>query len=590
MVPEQALRGNSAPVDRSRCQVRLKHGRASARVEAMTSRAGTPPIARTGASNAVRASGNQPPLPRPTASSLGRSASIVGLAFVMSRALGLAREVILARQFGTSGEYDAYVSAFRVPDLLFLVVMAGAFGAAFIPVFAGFLTRGDDERAWRLASAVLSYSAVVMLALCLIAFVFARPIMNYLVAPGLEPEFSALATRTMRLLLLSPIFLGLGIAAKGILEAQDLFTLPAVAPVLYNLAIIAGAIALGPRWGVYGVALGVVAGAVLHLGVQIPGLIRTGLCFMPSLSRDVPGLTEVGRLLAPRILGLAAFQLNFIVINYLASGTGEGKVSALNYAWQVMMLPHGVLALSISTVVFPTMARSFELGDLQGVRTTFMRALEPLLFLILPASIGLFVFRTAIVQTVFQSGAFSGRSTHLVTDPLAFLALGLIWYAVVEVLTRVFYAMHDTVTPVAAGILIIGINIVLGRLLLDPLGHAGLGLALSASTAVEAAVLLWVLRRRIGRFPPEFASWFAKIALASAGMAAVAMLIRSPLEEATAPGEGPRLMQIALLGYAIALVSGTYFVAVHFLRVPEVSRGLAIASRQLQVLRRIQSN
>jgi putative peptidoglycan lipid II flippase len=513
--------------------------------------------------------------------SFGRSATIVGAAFIVSRLLGLLREVILARQFGTSGEYDAYVSAFRVPDLLFLVVMSGAFGAAFIPVFGGFIARGDREGASELASAVISFTALITVGLGAITFIFAGPIMEYIVAPGLSPDLHEVATKTMRILLLSPILLGFGIAAKGILEAQDQFTLPAISPVLYNLAIIIFALALGPSQGVYGVAIGVVVGAALHFLVQVPGLIKTGLHFAPTLSRQVEGLHEVGRLLLPRIVGLAAFQINFIVINYLASQDGEGKVSALNYAWQLMMLPHGVLALSISTVIFPTMARLYQRGDMPAVRATFMRALQPLIFLILPASIGLFVFRVPIVQTIFQSGEFSGLSTSLVADPLALLAIGLAWYGLVEVLTRVFYAMHDTLTPVITGVAIIVINIVMGKILVDHVGYVGLALSLSVSTAIEAMALAVVLRRRLGRFPPSFGSWLGRVAVAAAIMALLAEALSSRLTEATVPGAAPRLVQLFLLGFALGIVSLAYFVAGYYLKLRQVLNGIDLLSRRV---------
>jgi putative peptidoglycan lipid II flippase len=516
-----------------------------------------------------------------TVHSFGRSATIVGAAFIVSRLLGLLREVILARQFGTSGEYDAYVSAFRVPDLLFLVVMSGAFGAAFIQVFGGFITRGDREGASELASAVISFSALFTVVLGAIAFVLAGPIMEYIVAPGLSPELHEIATKTMRILLLSPILLGLGIAAKGILEAQDQFTLPAISPVLYNLAIIVFAIILAPSQGVYGVAIGVVVGAALHFLVQVPGLIKTGLHFVPTFSTQIEGLHEVGRLLLPRVVGLAAFQLNFIVINYLASQDGEGKVSALNYSWQLMMLPHGVLALSISTVVFPTMARLYDRGDMPAVRATFMRALQPLLFLILPASIGLYEFRVPIVQTVFQSGEFSGLSTNLVADPLALLSIGLAFYGLVEVLTRVFYAMHDTVTPVITGIAIIIINIVMGKILVDHVGYVGLALSLSVSTGIEALALAVVLRRRLGRFPPSFGSWLGKVAVATAVMALMAEAIEPKLTEATIPGAAPRLVQLFLLGYALTVVAIGYFLAGYYMHLKQVLNGIDFLSRRV---------
>lgn len=518
---------------------------------------------------------------RVVAASASRSASIVGLAFVASRALGLLREVILGYRFGTSSEYDAYVSAFRVPDLLFLVVMSGAFGAAFIPIFGGFLEKGDRERAWQLASAVISLAAVATVVLALVVFAFAGPIMRNVVAPDLPADVQPLAIKTMRILLLSPMFLGLGIAAKGILEAQDQFTLSALSPVLYNAAIIVAALALAPRWGIEGVAVGVVLGALLHFLIQVPGLINSGMRFHPTLDRAIPGLSEVGRLLLPRVIGLAAFQLNFVVVTNLASGAGEGRVSALNYAWQMMMLPHGVVALSISTVIFPAMARFYQSGNMSEVRATFTRALMPMLFLTIPASVGLFELRTALPQTVFQFGAFDAQSTALVSPALAFLALGLVWYALVEVLARIYYAMQDTRTPVIAGMAIIAINIVLGVILVGPLGHTGLAIALTASTGIEALILFVLLRRRISGLDDAFGSWIARVMLATAAMATMAEIVRPKLERATAAGVSNRVLHLVMLGYVMGLLAGTYFVAAYFLRIPEVERGLGMGKRRI---------
>jgi putative peptidoglycan lipid II flippase len=272
--------------------------------------------------------------------SLAKSAGIVAGSFVISRILGLVREIVLARQFGTSEAFSAYVSAFRIPDLLFLVVMAGAFGSAFIPVFSGFLGDGEDEAAWKLASVVLNISGVLVILMAAVTWVFAPELVRYIVAPDASSTAQQITVDCMRILLLSPVFLGFGIAAKGILEGQDLFTLPAFAPIIYNAATILGAVVLGPRVGVYGVAIGVVAGAIGFLLLQIPGLMRSGMRYSISFDPRTPGVTEVGRLLAPRLIGQAAFQLNFIAVTNLAWRTGEQSVSALNYAWQLLMLPH----------------------------------------------------------------------------------------------------------------------------------------------------------------------------------------------------------------------------------------------------------
>ncbi|HEX2281614.1 MAG TPA: murein biosynthesis integral membrane protein MurJ, partial [Thermomicrobiales bacterium] len=394
--------------------------------------------------------------------SLVRSAGIVAGAFVVSRLLGLVREIVLARQFGTSEAFSAYVSAFRIPDLLFLVIMAGAFGSAFIPVFSGFLGNGEDEAAWKLASVILNVSGVLVILTAFAAWVFAPELVRYVVAPGASSSAQQITVDCMRLLLLSPVFLGFGIAAKGILEGQDLFTLPAIAPIVYNAATILGAIVLGPRIGVYGVALGVVAGAIGFLLLEIPGLVRSGLRYSFSFNPRTPGVVEVARLLAPRLIGQAAFQLNFIAVTNLAWRTGEQSVSALNYAWQLLMLPHGVLALSVSTVILPTLSRLWQAGDTAGFRATLGNALRPLFFLSLLATVILYTFRLPIVQTLFQTGAFSAESTSLVAAPLAFLAAGLVSYALVEALTRAFYAMHDTRTPVIAGIGIVAFNVIVG--------------------------------------------------------------------------------------------------------------------------------
>jgi putative peptidoglycan lipid II flippase len=522
-------------------------------------------------------------------SSLLKSAGIVAGAFVVSRLLGLVREIVLARQFGTSEAFSAYVSAFRIPDLLFLVVMAGAFGSAFIPVFSGFLGDGEDESAWNLASVILNVSGVLVIVTAAVAWVFAPELVRYVVAPEASSAAQQITVNCMRILLLSPVFLGFGIAAKGILEGQDLFTLPALAPIVYNAATIVGAIVLGPRVGVYGVAIGVVVGAVGFLLLQIPGLMRSGMRYSFSFDPRTRGVGEVARLLAPRLIGQAAFQLNFIVVTNLAWRTGEQSVSALNYAWQLLMLPHGVLALSVSTVILPTLSRLWQVGDIAAFRATLGNALRPLIFLSLPAAVTLFAFRLPIVQTLFQTGAFSAESTTLVAAPLAYLAAGLVSYAMVEVLTRAFYAMHDTRTPVVAGIAIVALNVVVGVVLLDQMGYLALALALSLSTTVEAAILIVVLGRRIGGVPAKTRDWLLRVIACSAIAALVAAGLADPLSEATTPGNGPRLQQIVVFLLSLGVVGVVYLGSAWMLRIPEMSEIFDQLSRRIPPLRRLSS-
>jgi putative peptidoglycan lipid II flippase len=521
--------------------------------------------------------------------SLVRSAGIVAGAFVVSRLLGLAREIVLARQFGTSEAFSAYVSAFRIPDLLFLVIMAGAFGSAFIPVFSGFLGNGEDEAAWKLASVILNASGVLIILTAAVAWVFAADLVRYVVAPEASSAAQQITVDCMRILLLSPVFLGFGIAAKGILEGQDLFTLPALAPIVYNAATILGAIILGPRIGVYGVAIGVVVGAIGFLLLQIPGLVRSGMRYSFSFNPRSRGVGEVARLLAPRLIGQAAFQLNFIAVTNLAWRTGEQSVSALNYAWQLLMLPHGVLALSVSTVILPTLSRLWQSGDKVAFRATLGNALRPLIFLSLPAAVILFAFRLPIVQTLFQTGAFSAESTALVAAPLAFLAAALISYALVEALTRAFYAMHDTRTPVIAGIGIVALNVVVGVALLDKMGYLALALALSLSTTAEAIILTVVLGRRIGGVSTNTRDWLLKVITCSAIAALVAAGLADPLSEATRPGNGPRLQQIVVFLLALGVVGMVFLGSAWILRIPEMSEILAQLVRRIPPLRRLAS-
>lgn len=504
------------------------------------------------------------------AGSMARSAIVVGLAFILSRFLGLAREVILARQFGTGSDMDAYVSSFRIPDLLFLVVMAGSFGAAFIPVFGEFLTNGDQERAWRLASAVLTWAGVGVVATSAVCFVLARPLM-WIVAPGFDAETENTAVNLMRILLLSPVFLGFAIAAKGILEAHHQFTLPALAPIVYNLAIVIGALFFVPEYGIYAVGWAVIIGALGHFLIQIPGLVRAGIRFRPTLSTQVDGLSEVARLLGPRVVGLAAFQANFIAVNAFASTSDDEHVSAINYAWQLLMLPHGVLALSISTVIFPRLAALYSQGDNEAFRATLDRTIRPLLFLSIPASVGLLLLREPIVRVVFQRGTFDASSTALVIAPLAWFAIGLVGYALTEVLTRVFYATRDTRTPVITGVLTVILNLLLCALFINSLNHTGLALALSATTACEAIILLLFLRQRIGHVvTADFLPWMVRVVAASAAMAAIILATSDWLSSAMDEMSGDRLLAYGLFAYSLAVYALTFMIFAFVFRIAEL--------------------
>lgn len=433
---------------------------------------------------------------------LALSAAIVGGAFVLSRVLGLVREAVIASRFGTTSQYDVYVTAFGIPDTLFLIIIGGAVGSAFIPVFTGLMSKGKESQAWHLASTLMNASVVLLSLGGIIMGLAAPALVGAIILPARPPDQQQLAVGLTRVLLLSPLFMGLGGWAMGILNARQHFLLPAIAPIAYNLSIIAGALFLAPTMGVFGLAWGVVAGALLHFGVQLPGLVRVGMRYSFRLKLSDEGVKQVGLLMLPRILGQGAFQVNIIAMRSIGSFLAAGRIAAFNYAYLLMILPHGVFALSLATVTFPTMAAQYAEKDLDGLRRTLARAVRVLLFLVIPSAVGLLMLRSQIVVSIFQFGAFKQSSTELVASALGYFALGLVAYAVVEVLTRAYYALHDTRTPVMVSLVTVALNLGLAAWLALGLGMSqdGLALSLAATTTLEM-VLLWVL---LGRKLPEW--------------------------------------------------------------------------------------
>jgi putative peptidoglycan lipid II flippase len=466
--------------------------------------------------------------------------------FVVSRALGLLREMVIARQFGTSAEMDAYLAAFRLPDFLFYVVAGGALGSAFIPTFSGYLVRADLPGAWRLASAVINWIILILSSLGAVAAI-AAPWLVQQFYGDFSPEQQALTTELMRWMLISTVIFGISGVVMGILNAQHHFLLPALAPVVYNLAIILGAWLLGPTWGVRGLTAGVVLGAAGHLLVQLPGLARGGqrMVYRPVLAIGEASVHEVARLMGPRVLGLAAVQLNFVVTTILASSLTAGSLAALNYGWIIMLLPQGVIAQSVATALFPTLAALAAQGEKAEMRRIFAATLRNLLFLTLPATVGLLILREPIIRLLLEWGRFDARSTSLTASALGFFALGLVGHAIVEIAVRAFYALKDTKTPVNIGILAMAVSIGLSLFLMrlfERLGwppHGGLALANSLAATLEMALLLIWLRPAMGGLSEgELRLALGKMSLATVGMAAGLLLLLPLLPGSTSWLEG----------------------------------------------------
>ncbi|NLE46537.1 MAG: murein biosynthesis integral membrane protein MurJ [Chloroflexi bacterium] len=460
--------------------------------------------------------------------------------FVLSRVLGLVRQMVVGAMFGTGDHLDAYMAAARVPEAIFLIVAGGALGSALIPTFSTHIARGDTRGAWRLASAIVNLVLAAMTILALLIAIIAPTIVRTLIAPGFSTAQQARTTDLLRVMLLSPIIFGASGVVMAVLNAQQHFFLPALAPAIYNVGIIGGAVLLGPRMGVMGLAAGSIVGAVLHLLVQIPGLARYGAVYAPTFGLREPSVRVVGRLMAPRVIGTAITQVNLMINNSLASHMGEGAVSTINYAWLLMALPEGVLAQAVGTAAFPTFADQVARGQLDEMRETLAATLRTVFFLSLPATVGLLMLSRPLVGVLFERGAFQATSTTSVAWALAFYALGLVGHAGLEVIARAFYALHDTFTPVWVGAVAVVTNVTLSLTLpglFEIVGwpnFAGLALANAVATLAEMGLLLVLIWRRMhGIEARRLANTSAKSGVAALVMGLALVLWQVALPEAS---------------------------------------------------------
>jgi putative peptidoglycan lipid II flippase len=435
---------------------------------------------------------------------IARAAGTVMFAFALSNIVGLVRQILISDIFGTDRAIDAFYAASTYPDLIFNLVAGGALASAFIPTFTSFLATDDRKTAWKLASSITNLVLLLLTIVSVISAIFALPIVRYILAGHFPPEQQILAASLLRILLLSPAIFGVSGLLMGILNAHQHFLLPALAPAMYWLGMIFGLIFLTPSMGIYGLAWGAVLGAVLHLGIQIPGLLRLpGRVYTFTLGMANVAVREVGRLMGPRLLGVAVVQLNFVVNVIIASGLPEGSLSAIKYAWAVMTMPQVVIAQAIAIAALPTFSAQFAQGEMDEMRSTLASTLRGMLLLSIPATVGLILLRQPITALLFQRGAFDAHSTEMVSWALLWYAIGLVGHSVLEVLTRAFYAQHDTKTPVIVGAAAMGLNVVFSfafSSLFENIGwmpHGGLAMANSFATALEATTLLIIMRKRL---------------------------------------------------------------------------------------------
>ncbi len=523
---------------------------------------------------------------------IARAAGTVAFAIVFGQMMGLLRGILVARAFPVT-ELDAFYAANRVSETLFTLIAAGALGSAFLPTFTGILVKNDKDSAWRLFYSLANLVTLTLSLLAALAAIFAPQIVRYALTPGLsaDPVLFSLTIDLLRIQLISSILFGLGGLIVGVLNAHQIFFIPQLTAAMYQLGQIFGVLVLSRWLGIYGLAWGVVIGAGLYLAIQVPTLRRLTTERGPktvenrpalaisSLGLNNPAVRQVITLMGPRVLGAGVVQLNFWVNISLASQMPEGSITSLTYGFALMLMAQAAIAQSVAIAAMPTFSAQFALGKVDEMRNSLASAIRGMLLFAIPASLGLVLLANPIVAMLYQRGRFDEIAVQMTAWALAWYAAGMIAHSVLEVLTRAFYARQDTKTPVLVGAGAMTLNVVFSFAFsawfqqIGLMPHGGLALANSLATALEAAVLFFLMRRRLGGINgAEIARGTVKISVAALGMG-LSLMAWMQLTGSLPP------WMTGLGGVAAGGV--VYCLGVVLLKIPEVERVLGVLRRRL---------
>lgn len=455
------------------------------------------------------------------------AAVLLGAASFVSRAIGMLRDRIFAHTFGAGELLDAYYAAFRIPDLVYNLMVLGALSAGFIPLFL-LAWEKEKMRAWQLANTMLNLLAILLLVVCGALFLAAPRALSYLV-PGFSASQLNMAVDLTRIMLLSPVILGISSIVSGILQSLKLFVMYAVAPIVYNVGIMVGALVLLPVFGPRGLAYGVILGALLHLAIQLPTLIGTGFRYTPRIRLDAYA-ARIGAHMAPRLTALAAHQVNFLVATGLASTLPAGSIAILNFATNLQYVPVGIIGISFAVAAFPTLSEAAAAGNMKQFVGQLGHTVRVILFFIIPMTVVFMLLRAQIVRSILGSGGFDWRATIQTADALAFFSLSLFAQCLVLLFVRAFFALQDTRTPLLAAILTMILNVTASVPLRNFLGVPGLALAFSLATIFQISLLWLLLRRAVGNLEERRALHaLYKISAAAIVMALVIQGLKTPL-------------------------------------------------------------
>ncbi len=447
--------------------------------------------------------------------SITGAAVVLGLASFVSRLIGIIRDRLFAHHFGAGDILDTYYAAFRIPDLVYNLIIVGALSAGFIPIFLKILnpdshrsessfeddkvnqasSKADVKKlAWQVTNSVINILGLILIITCGILFIFTPQLMK-LVVPGFEAEKMQMTITLTRIMFLSPILLGISGIASSVLQSFKNFFIYSLTPIMYNLGIIIGVIFFVPIWGINGLAYGVILGALLHLLIQIPSLYYHGFRYQTLFLWKNKYVREIGKLMIPRTLGMAVSQINLLVITILASTLTAGSIAIFNLANNLQYFPIGLIGISFAIAAFPTLAKFVAENKKEEMVNQLSSTIRQILFFILPVTILFILLRAQIVRVVLGSGQFDWSDTILTADTLAFFSLSLFAQCLIPLLARAFYALHDTWTPFFVGIISAIINVISAIYFKQILGVSGLALGFTIGMIVQIS-LLWLLLRK----------------------------------------------------------------------------------------------
>jgi len=498
-----------------------------------------------------------------------KAAGVIALAVMCSRALGLARELIFFALFGGAAAMDAFIAAFRIPNLLRDLFAEGALSTAFVTTFSKTIARGGDAAAWRLANKVGTLTAVALGLICIAGMFFSAELVA-LLAPGFPPEKAAFTAHLTRIMFPFILLVSLAALVMGMLNAKNVFGMPAMASSFFNIGSIVGGLILGywidPHFGpraLIGVAFGTVLGGALQLLVQLPSLTRVHYRYRPDFQWRDAGVKAILLLMGPSVIAASTTQVNVLINSMFASGLGDGAIAWLSAAFRLMQLPLGLFGVALGTVTLPLLSRLVVAQRMDAFRSELARAMRLAFLLAIPSTVGLMMLAEPIISVVYQHGKFSAFQAEQAAGALRFYAIGLAGYAALKVLVNAFYALERRKTPMLASFLAVGMNLLFNWVFTFRLGWGHRGLAFSTGCIATCNFLLLyaLMQRQLhGLETRRMLALLAKMSVACGALAAVCAasshwLLADWRTEALWPKIGALLATIAAAAMVFAGVS-----------------------------------